>query len=132
MNDVYTKTKNEPLKTRYEIQFKNTPFQQCLVATDSFHQGETILILPTMTQSDPDKFSIEISPGLHINCSNDHSKAINHSCSPNAAVRNGKIVAWTCISKGDPITIDYNRTETRLAEPFNCFCGRKNCRGRIE
>lgn len=128
--DVVNNTVRESVITRYEIE--NCGIYLDLVATDDFYQGETILILPTVTQPNPDKYSLEVSPGVHIDCSNDVSRAINHSCSPNAAVRNGRIIAWSCISMDDSITIDYNRTETKLFNPFDCGCGNRNCRGRIE
>lgn len=106
--------------------------QRDLVATDDFRQGELVIALPSASQPLPDKYSIEIAPGVHIDCSNSLVGAVNHSCNPNAAVRNGKIVAWACIKAGDSITIDYKRTETKLAEPFDCNCGSKNCLGGVE
>lgn len=36
-----------------------------------------------------------------------YANSINHSLSPNAFVRNGRIIAWSCIKKGDQITIDW-------------------------
>lgn len=115
---------------RYEIEFSDVG--RDLIARDRFYQGDTILTLPLAPQPNPDRYSIEVIPGVHINCSDDYSGAINHSCNPNAAVRNRKIVAWTCIQPGDSITIDYKKTEQKLAEPFDCRCGSKKCRGRIE
>lgn len=106
--------------------------QRDLVATDDFRQGEVILALPSESQPLPDKYSIEIAPGIHADCSQSLAGAINHSCDPNAVVRNGRIVAWACIKAGDSITIDYKRTESKLAEPFDCDCRSKYCSGRIE
>jgi N-methylhydantoinase B/oxoprolinase/acetone carboxylase alpha subunit len=103
-----------------------------LCALRDFHQGEVILDLPQEVRDGPDKYSIEILPGIHIDCSSSLVGAINHSCEPNAVVRKGRIVAWSCIKDGDEITIDYKKTETKLAFPFNCNCGSKNCRRRIK
>lgn len=103
-----------------------------LYALKDFRQGQKILDLPSSTQQHPDMYSIEAWPGVHIDCGFSLAGAINHSCSPNAAVRNMSIVAWECIKAGDQITIDYKRTENKLASPFDCNCKSKNCRGRIE
>lgn len=105
---------------------------QSLRASKDFRQGEHIVNLPTILIEKPDKYSVEISPGVHVDCSDSPAGAINHSCDPNSAVRKGAIVAWNCIKAGDEITIDYKRTEQRLASPFDCNCGYKNCRGRIK
>jgi hypothetical protein len=93
-----------------------------LVASRDILQGETIVTLPLKTLPGPDKYSVEASPGIHIDCTESLAGAINHACSPNAAVRHFRIVAWNCISQGDEITIDYMRTEYDMAVPFKCFC----------
>ena len=95
-------------------------------------QGEEILILPTEVLLEPDMYSIEMHPGLHIDCDNHPVGSVNHSCDPNAALRGNRLIAWKCIAAGEEITIDYKRTETKLAAPFNCSCGTKKCRGKIE
>lgn len=76
-----------------------------LHALKDFHQGEVIRDLSAAT--------------------------INHSCEPNVAIRNGRIVAWACIKSGDEITLDYQRTDKAKFEPFDCNRGAKQCRGRI-
>lgn len=105
---------------------------KCLCALKDFHQGELIINLPQRSMAGPDRYSIEVSPGIHLDCTDSPVGAINHSCDPNAAVRNGRIIAWTCIKTGEEITIDYKRTEQKLAMPFDCKCNSENCRGRIE
>lgn len=106
--------------------------ERSLRATRKIHQGETILTLPQATVPMPDKYSLEIYPGIHIDCSYGKAGAINHSCSPNAHVRDTRIVAWRCIESGEDITLDYKITEYKLANPFDCNCGSQSCRGRIE
>lgn len=103
-----------------------------LVATERIRMGEEILTIPTTVISVPDKYSIEIVPGIHVKCDDSPVGAINHSCDPSAAVRSGKIIAWKCIQPDEAITIDYKKTEQKLSEPFDCVCGSKFCRGRIE
>lgn len=116
---------------KYEVRFSETEGRY-MAATQDMRQGEEILVLPTATLENPDMYSLEIHPGLHIDCANSPAGALNHSCDANAAVRGNRIIAWNCIKAGEPITLDYKKTEQRLAVPFNCLCGSKNCRGRIE
>ncbi len=117
---------HERVSVHYESGYKS------LRALKRFHQGEYIIDLPVDAMAEPDMYSLEVIPGVHIDCSRSQVGSINHSCDPNAAVRKGAIVAWSCINEGDQITIDYKKTETKLAVPFDCTCGSKNCRGRIE
>ena len=96
-----------------------------------------------------DAHSVQIGVDKHI-----HGKGqtifTNHSCSPNAQfvyhARNdvdtkhlpdGYIVAWhliACrdIAQGEPITYDYNTTESSMVQPFDCVCKSKECLGRIQ
>lgn len=106
---------------KYEMRFRGE--ERSLVAVERFHQGETILGLPHVTQQYPDKYSLEASPGIHVDCSFVMAGAINHSCNPSASVRNFNIVAWRCIEAGEEITLDYRKTENKLANPFDCECG---------
>lgn len=103
-----------------------------LVAKKDFRQGTYIMDLPVLTLPGPDMYSLEILPGIHIDCSFSAARSINHSCSPNTMVKNNAILAIACIKADDEITLDYKRTENKLAAPFDCNCGAKNCRGRIE
>lgn len=105
------------------VELRTGDGHRSLYALKNFRQGQRILGLPMVTQLNPDKYSIEISPNIHLDCSQSLVGAINHSCRPNAAVRNGWVVAWSCIDKGDQVTINYNRTEAEIAEPFKCECG---------
>lgn len=93
-----------------------------LVASKDIMMGETIVTLPLHTVPGPDKYSVEASPGVHVDCSNSLAGACNHACDPNAAIRHYRIVAWRCIKEGEEITINYNRTEYKMAVPFNCSC----------
>lgn len=117
--------------SKVEVRFSETE-GRALYATGDFRQGETILNLPTDTMAGPDMFSIEVLPGIHLDCTRHPIGATNHSCNPNAAIRGMNLIAWNCIKAGEQITIDYKRTEQKLAAPFDCFCGTKFCKGRIE
>ena len=93
-----------------------------LVANVDISLGRTIVLLPQIALEAPDRLSVEATPGVHIDCTNSLAGAINHSCDPNAAVRHFRIIAWRCIKAGEEITIDYNRTEYKMANPFKCNC----------
>lgn len=118
------------LYERVSVHFENG--SRSLRALKRFRQGECIIDIPQTTQHEPDMYSIEVSPGIHVDCSQSQVGAINHSCEPNAAVKKNVIIAWSCIEPGDEIRIDYKKTEQKLAVPFDCDCGSKNCIGRIE
>ena len=107
-----------------KIEIREYKHNKGIFALEHIYQGETILELPTDNYSfEPDKYSIQITPGLHLDCSNHPIRHMNHSCEPNASVRGDRIVAWACIEEGEQITIDYKKTENKLAVPFTCYCG---------
>ena len=93
-----------------------------LYAAKQFRQGETIKKLPEQTIPERDMYSIEVYPGVHVDCSWSLVGALNHGCYANCRVRNGKIVAWECIPAGTELTINYRLTETHLSNPFTCKC----------
>lgn len=105
---------------KYEI-YTDGGFRS-LRATERIRQGETIIHLPQTTLPERDMYSVEIYPGVHVDCASSPVGAINHSCKANAAIRDGRVVAWSCIEPGEQITINYRMTETHLATPFVCNC----------
>ncbi len=56
---------------------------------------------------------------------------INHSCEPNVEERDRIGYTLRNISKGEEITIDYDKI-AYLEKPFECRCGSKNCRGFVQ
>lgn len=57
------------------------------------------------------------------------SRAINHSCEPNAGLRKrSTLFAMRDIKVGEELTYDYSTT---IDEAFWCKCGSKKCRGII-
>lgn len=53
---------------------------------------------------------------------------INHSCQPNAGLKDNVLFAIKSIKKNEEIIYDYSTT---WFEGFECKCGSKNCRGYI-
>lgn len=73
------------------------------------------------TRDTPTRTSIQVD-GKHIE---HHLGAfINHHCKPNTQVYtdHAVIIAKKDISPNEEITIDYEQTESELAEPFFCSC----------
>lgn len=105
---------------KYELRFSDA--SRGIFATENIRQGATVLTLPLQTLDNPDEYSLEAWPGLHVDCSTSFAGAISHACKANCVVRNGKIVAWECIKAGDEICIDYRVTEAHLVNPFTCSC----------
>lgn len=102
------------------VEVKKTPEGRGLFAARRIRQGETIMFLPDRVQDERDMYSIEVFPGVHVDCSDSVVGALNHACKANAAVRDNRIVAWACIQEGEEITINYRMTETHLSNPFTC------------
>jgi hypothetical protein len=53
---------------------------------------------------------------------------LNHSCIPNAMIRDCSLFAIQPISPFEEITFDYNTTEYDMVDPFICRCGKCNRR----
>lgn len=55
-------------------------------------------------------------------------KFVNHSCDPNTHVKRNCDIAIRKIYKGEEISTDYGKSNP---DSFNCKCGSKNCRNKI-
>lgn len=73
-----------------------------------------------LDQIGEDEYEIIEPPGSYI----------NHSCEPNVEERERIGYALQDITKGEEITIDYDKI-AHLEEPFECCCDSKGCRGFI-
>lgn len=87
------------------------------------------------TQPGKDGYFLEVIPGFYLNNTlndpkEDPSNFLNHSCEPNAAIKD-VICVYTLysINAGDEITIDYfkDRDIARYPE-FRCHCGSPACK----
>jgi len=60
-------------------------------------------------------------------------KYLNHSCDPTLFFDKQQecFITLREISVGEILSFDYLTTEVTMAEPFNCLCGSKNCKGYI-
>lgn len=55
----------------------------------------------------------------------------NHSCDANTVFKGLNVVATKVIIKGEELTLDYALFLDKEAQPFQCLCGSKKCRGTI-
>lgn len=110
-----------------------------LVATKHFAVGDLILILEGEVVDRPSRFSVQIAPDRHVEVPAEVKLArpldryrwrfLNHSCEPNAAFDDRRLIALRPIAAAEQITFDYNTTEYDLASPFECHCGSAGCCG---
>jgi len=57
---------------------------------------------------------------------------INHSCDPNAGLRDSvTLVAMRDIKAGEEVCFDYAMADSSPYDEFDCQCGSERCRGRI-
>lgn len=118
-----------------------TPIGYCLVATDPFAAGDTVIHISGIPTSTKDRYSIQVDADTHLMpfpAESVEAQAekcpwifTNHSCNPNVVVRDSKFIALRAIEPNEAITFDYETTEWEMAEPFQCACGAASCRGEI-
>ncbi len=109
-----------------------------VVASEHFEVGQLICLLDGTISSTATRYSIQIGPDEHLSPSTelDEIRAggpsawvfTNHSCQPNAVLVGRDLVALKIIKQDEEVTIDYEVTESVMAEPFHCLCGSPNCR----
>lgn len=78
--------------------------------------------------------SVQASRDLHIELNCD-LVYINHSCAPSLVFDmerwEVRVSSERDLKEGDELTFFYPSTEWHMAQPFECGCGEKTCRGRI-
>ena len=72
--------------------------------------------------------TVQIGPNRYINPQYP-SKFINHSCDPNAGLRDGiRVVALRDIRPGEQVCFDYSTCVLERSWRMDCACGSPNCR----
>lgn len=101
--------------------------------------GSTIHIFfgPTLTSDDVESlgeascYPIQTGPDSYLD-PQPPGRFTNHSCAPNAAIRDGHIlVALRDIPLGEEIRFDYSTTMSERRWTMLCRCGADSCRGVI-
>jgi len=96
--------------------------------------GAIFAKITTATPSTKAYSSVQISESAHIELNSD-LVYINHSCDPNLVFDMARfevrVVKDKELRKGDSLTFWYPSSEWDMAQPFDCTCGSKDCRGVI-
>ncbi len=112
-----------------------------LVARESIPSGRRLFKIEGGLTEVPTRYSVQVGRALHLDLPGSYGpeeimdrfywRFTNHSCEPNALLRGGEFFALRPIEPWQEITFNYNTTEYKLAEPFDCRCGSDRCAGRI-
>jgi hypothetical protein len=90
--------------------------------------GRAVAVVPERTI-----YTVQIGVDKHV-LLDEPAVLTNHSCTPNAGVRNNSLdgydfIAMRPIRLGEEITWDYETTEYEIIAVTNCYCGSGQCRG---
>jgi SET domain-containing protein len=112
-----------------------------VLATRDLPAGTPIFAMEGVRVDAPTRYSVQIGAAEHLappvgedlETTMDRRpwRFLNHSCAPNAAVKNLALVALRDIPAWEQLTFDYNCTEMLLATPFKCQCGAAECVGTV-
>jgi|AP95_1055475.scaffolds.fasta_scaffold131273_1 hypothetical protein len=80
---------------------------------------------------EPTRTSIQVDSNNHVE--DELGQYVNHNCNPNIKVVKEdemiKLISIKNIKKDTEITFDYNSTEYKLSNPFECNCHGKLIKG---
>ena len=109
--------------------------EKSLHATAFFDKEDVVCVFgPERTQETPTYLTVQVSENKHILLQPDFLQYINHSCSPNVffVTDNMELVAIKEIQPGDELLFFYPSAEWDMVQPFDCFCGTRDCFRRIK
>jgi len=109
--------------------------QRQLHSLQSFNAGDVICDFGARdTFEYPTYLTVQVGTNKHILLAPEDLQYSNHSCSPNIFfdTTTMQVIALQPIEAGDELTFFYPSTEWDMAQPFQCYCGQKNCLGLIE
>ncbi len=76
---------------------------------------------------------LQIDDNKYIDIEEEPGVLVNHSCQPNAGIKNDRIlVALRNIKKNEEIFFDYSTTMDEDCWTMKCKCGSKKCRGIVK
>ncbi|KAG8670166.1 hypothetical protein FPOAC2_09511 [Fusarium poae] len=88
---------------------------------------------PCTPASEPTYATVQTGRDTHLSLNSD-LLYINHSCEPTLLFDVGNLnilVGPKGLNVDDELTFFYPSTEWHMAQPFDCLCGTRSCRGRI-
>ncbi len=125
--------KNELLIPDVEVKSGLTIQGKGVFAKREFSKGDFIGFFDGNEVEHRTQMSLQFSPIFHIEPSlSSLFKYLNHSCDANTYFRGRNLYAFSRITVGQEITIDYNCHEYELSSPFECNCGSTGCVKKIE
>jgi SET domain len=117
-----------------EMRRKLSNGQNALFITRSFRRGEVIADFSAGTISaEPTYLTIQLGIRRHITFDPVFLQYINHSCEPNVFFDTTamNLVALKDLHPEEELTFFYPSTEWRMVQPFSCYCGSRQCLGKI-
>jgi len=110
-----------------------------IFANKSFKKRDFIFLIAGPIVTKGTKYTIPIAKGLWVDPVpvDNLGKYLNHSCDPNAGIKQRtRVVAFKDIKKDEEITIDYamivNKYGNEITKKeLKCKCGNRNCRGEL-
>ena len=118
-----------------EVRQKISNDQNALFSLRAFNANDIVADFSAGTiSSEPTYLTVQIGTDKHITLMPEFLQYINHSCNPNVFFDTTamKLVALTNISTNDEFVFFYPSAEWNMDQPFNCYCGNKNCIGEIK
>ncbi|MBS3081194.1 SET domain-containing protein-lysine N-methyltransferase [Candidatus Pacearchaeota archaeon] len=112
-------------------------YGKTLFANKDFSRGEFIFLIAGPIVTKGTIYTIPIANGLWIDPVDNHGKYLNHSCNPNAGIKQRTmVIAFKDVKKDEEITIDYAMIvrkygDEMTSENIICRCGNENCRGKL-
>ncbi|MES2003764.1 MAG: SET domain-containing protein-lysine N-methyltransferase [Bacteroidota bacterium] len=109
--------------------------ERSLHAASFFDTGDTICEFSADKILDIATYlTVQTGEQKHITLLPDFLQYINHSCDPNVFFDTTamQLITLKEIQPGDEFVFFYPSTEWEMAQPFDCFCGTKNCLHRIQ
>ncbi|ETS78954.1 hypothetical protein PFICI_08807 [Pestalotiopsis fici W106-1] len=88
---------------------------------------------PCTWAEEPTYATVQVDKNKHLNLNSD-LLYLNHSCEPSLIFDTANfniLVGPKGLQVGEELTFFYPSTEWEMAQPFDCFCGKATCRGRI-
>ncbi len=95
-------------------------------------KGEVLTLKELLEKGDMEANAFQIDRELYIYPTQTEGRYINHSCHPNAGLREDReMIALRPIVGGEEICFDYSTCMSEKLWTMACQCGRANCRGMI-
>jgi hypothetical protein len=104
------------------------------IAVPPYGAFSKIAFPPATRAHAPTYATVQTGPDTHVNLNSD-LVYINHSCDPSLILDIPSLsflAGPRGLQPGDELTFFYPSTEWAMAQPFECFCGAQDCRGRID